>query len=87
MKTCAIYKSLKKNDTYLYIENKDRFERVPAALLDALGRLDFVMTLSITPQRKLAQADAAKVVQALLEQGYYLQLPSKEYIPDFGRSL
>lgn len=81
---CAIYKSLKKFDTYLYVEREDDFERVPAALRDMLGRLELVMTLELTPDRTLAHADPEQVRRQLREQGYYLQMPSKD---ESGRPL
>jgi uncharacterized protein YcgL (UPF0745 family) len=75
---CFIYKSLRKADAYLYVVEADDFAAVPAALRDMLGRLEFVMELQLTPERKLARADAAQVVDALSGQGYYLQLPPSE---------
>lgn len=77
--SCAIYRSLKKFDNYLYVEQKGEFARVPPPLLQMLGGLELVMTLELTPQRKLANADAAQVRRQLREQGYYLQLPPKTF--------
>ncbi|MDX1251443.1 MAG: YcgL domain-containing protein [Gammaproteobacteria bacterium] len=78
---CAIYKSLKKPDTYLYIERENDFSRIPEGLLQLLGRLELVMNLDLTPGRKLAQADADEVRRQLDVQGYYLQMPAKELAP------
>lgn len=75
---CAIYKGNRKQDTYLYIEREDDFSRVPEALLRMLGTLELVMTLELTEDRTLAQADARQVHQLLVEQGYYLQLPPQD---------
>ena len=75
---CVIYKSLKKFDTYLYVERADDFERVPAPLRAALGRLAFVMELELASDRKLAQADIGRVRQQLASEGYYLQLPPND---------
>lgn len=72
---CFIYKSLRKADAYLYVAEADDFTAVPVILRDRLGRLEFVMELQLTPERKLARADAAQVIDALSGQGYYLQLP------------
>lgn len=77
--SCAIYRSCKKNDSYLYIENKEDFSRVPTKLLGMLGKLDFVMQLELHPGISLAQADTEKVIAMLQEKGYFLQLPLKEY--------
>ena len=79
---CAIYKSRSKVNTYLYVERQGDFSQVPASLLNLLGRLEFVMTLELTPERKLALADPEQVRHQLREQGYYLQLPPEDYLRD-----
>lgn len=75
---CVVYKGRKKPDTYLYVENEEEFDRVPAALLDMLGELEQVMSLELTPERSLARADPETVRQHLRDQGYYLQMPPKD---------
>lgn len=75
---CAIYRSNKKADTYLYVQKEGDFSRVPSDLLRLLGELQFVMTLDLTPNRTLAQVDPAQVRQQLETQGYYLQLPPSD---------
>lgn len=72
---CTVYKSIKKFDYYLFIEIKGNFSRVPKQLIDILGRLEQVMELELHPERKLARANIADVIQDLSENGYYLQLP------------
>ncbi|MDX1655194.1 MAG: YcgL domain-containing protein [Candidatus Competibacteraceae bacterium] len=75
---CAIYKSPRKADTYLFVACKDDFSAVPDALLKVLGQPIHVMDLELTPERKLARADTAEVLRHLQEQGWYLQMPPKE---------
>lgn len=72
---CAVYKSLKKEDTYLYLPGRDRFERLPETLKNLLGPLKLVMLFDLRNKTDLALADINKVQKMLLEQGYYLQLP------------
>lgn len=72
---CFIYKSLKKNELYLYLENKDDFSPIPEELFKSLGRLEFVMELELSPQRKLAREDAVKVIAGLEKKGFYMQMP------------
>lgn len=79
---CVIYKSLKKYDTYLFVEKEGEFDRVPDTLMSLLGKLELVMPLELDENRHLAQADPKQVMAALQDQGYYLQLPPKSYIPD-----
>lgn len=75
---CVIYKGRNKADTYLYVEREGEFSRVPAALLELLGELEHVLSLELTPQRTLAQADGEQVRHQLREQGYYLQMPPRD---------
>ncbi len=53
-----IYKSLKKNELYLYLNKKDDFSNIPDSLLKSFGSMEFVMELEITPvsQRKCEQS-------------------------------
>jgi len=78
MQLCTIYRSSKKSETYLYIEKKDDFSRVPDELRKLLGTLNLVMTLDLDGRSHLAQAELAKVKSELDENGFYLQLPPPE---------
>lgn len=75
---CAIYKGRRKPDTYLFVPVKDDFGAVLAAVLQSLGRLEHVMDLVLTPQRRLARAEAVAVMRHLLHQGCYIQLPPQD---------
>ena len=70
-----IYRSKKKEGAYLYTVLGADLNELPAALLQQLGTLEPAMVLKLHEDRKLAQADAKKVIQSLQENGYYLQLP------------
>jgi uncharacterized protein len=70
-----VYRSTRKQEMYLYVDVADALERVPAALLQRFGRPVQAMELTLTPDRKLARVDVAKVLAALAQEGYYLQLP------------
>lgn len=72
---CVIYRSPLRDQTYLYVEKKDDFSRVPEELLKGFGKPQLAMVLSLTQREKLAGADINKVKQALSEKGFYLQLP------------
>ena len=72
---CAIYKSRKKQDTYLYLAAKDDFSRVPEPLLQLIGQPVHVLDLELSPDRKLAQENAAEVLRNLQESGWHLQMP------------
>lgn len=74
---CFIYKSLKKDYLYLYVTQKDDFSKVPEALLQSFGKMEFVMELELSPERKLAREDASKVIASLTSQGFFIQLPAQ----------
>jgi uncharacterized protein YcgL (UPF0745 family) len=77
---CFIYKSLKKEELYLYVDKKDDFSALPEALLNSVGRLQFVMELELTPERKLAREDSVKVLNSLQEKGFFVQLPPSDLL-------
>lgn len=72
---CMIYRSSKRDQTYLYIEKRDDFSAVPDELLKSFGQPQFSMVINLATRTKLAGADIEKVREALSSQGYYLQLP------------
>ncbi|BET96794.1 YcgL domain-containing protein [Xenorhabdus taiwanensis] len=72
---CVIYRSPKRDQTYLYIERRGDFSRVPEDLLKAFGEPEYSMMISLSERKKLANADIEKVKTALSEQGFYLQVP------------
>ncbi len=72
---CVIYRSTQRDQTYLYVEKKDDFSRVPEALLKSFGKLQLLMLMPLDGRKQLSNADLEKVKTALTEQGYYLQLP------------
>ncbi|AVJ17979.1 YcgL domain-containing protein [Serratia rhizosphaerae] len=72
---CVIYRSSKRDQTYLYVEKKDDFSRVPEDLLKSFGAPQFAMLLNLDERKRLANANIDKVREALKEEGFYLQVP------------
>jgi uncharacterized protein YcgL (UPF0745 family) len=70
-----VYKSLKKADTYVYLAGRDDFARLPEPLRAQLGELRFVLEVALTPERRLAQQDAAVVRANLTTRGFHVQFP------------
>lgn len=70
-----VYKSLRKADTYVYLAGRDDFARLPEPLRAQLGPLQFVLEVALTPERRLAQADAEVVRTNLAMSGFHVQLP------------
>jgi len=76
-KLCSIYRSPKEEGMYLYVDKDNDLASVPEALLKRFGHPELAMTLLLTPDKKLARADVAKVLEAIEEQGFYLQMPPR----------
>jgi len=77
---CFIYKSLKRDYLYLYTVKKDDFSKVPDTLANSMGKMEFVMSLELTPDLKLAREDAGCVIESLKKQGFFVQLPPQKEI-------
>jgi hypothetical protein len=70
-----VYKSLRKDNTYVYLRKRDDFEVIPEAVREPLGELVFVLEFALTGQRKLAQSDPVVVRANLAAHGFHLQFP------------
>lgn len=83
----SIYKSPRRDECYLYVDRSRKLRDVPEALLDTFGKPDHVTDMLLTPERKLARADAVKVLRLIEEQGFYLQMPppKEPYLLDLYR--
>ena len=79
---CTVYRVERKEGAYLYTPlaqgGRSPLDELPEAMLERLGPLTESMKLVLTPDRKLANANAEKVIQAINEKGFYLQLPPVE---------
>ena len=72
-----VYKSQRKEDTFVYLAARDDFERIPESLRTPLGPLVFVLEVALTPERKLARENVETVRQNLASQGFHLQFPPR----------
>lgn len=72
---CAVYKSGKKQETYLYVPGRDDFSKVPEMLLKTFGTPIFMMIMPLKKDRELARVDINKLRTELKVKGYYLQIP------------
>lgn len=80
---CEVYKSPKEEGMYLFVDRTDGLARVPEALLARFGTPALVTTITLTPERKLARADAGKVMESIRDNGFYLQMPpAREHLMD-----
>jgi len=75
---CYVYASLRKQDSYLWLAERDAFDVLPESLLLLLGDLRFVMEVQLDERRKLPTEDTLQVLANLRTQGWHLQMPPRE---------
>ena len=75
---CFVYASTRKSNSYLWLAQRDDFQRLPEAMVSMLGALHFVLEVQLDEQRKLPVEDAEQVLEHLRTQGWHLQLPPQE---------
>ena len=72
---CQVFRSPRRAGTYLFVDRSEGISRVPEELCESFGEPELVITIKLSANRKLGQADAAAVLAAIRGQGFYLQLP------------
>ena len=75
---CSVHKSLKKDETYLFIPTTTELSDLPPELLKILGQTEKVMDLTLTPEKKMARGSAESILNEISEQGFHLQMPEKD---------
>jgi len=70
-----VYACKKRPETYLYVTAEQQIDELDDALLQTLGELRFVLDVELHSTRRLANADPVRVLAALADPGYYLQVP------------
>ena len=75
MRVIEIFKGQKKEEMYLYVEQKHGLKSVPEDLLTTFGQTESVMVLLLTKDKELARVKAPDVLDAIENQGYFLQMP------------
>jgi len=78
MKLVEVFKSLRKAETFLYVERGEDFEALPEALRAVFGEPQHVISLKLTPERKLARYSGQEVLAAIEQQGFFLQMPPEQ---------
>ena len=67
---------------HLYLAHDRAFDDLPADFRRAFGEPVFVMHLELRPDRPLARVPVERVIEALGDQGYFVQLPPELPIED-----
>lgn len=74
----AVYRTKKKEGTYLYVPKKGDFSALPEALLSQFGTPELVMLIPIEKRAVVAGVEKEKLIRAMEDPGFYLQMPPKE---------
>ena len=75
MRVIEVFKGHKKDEMYLYVDQRNGLKSVPEDLLTTFGQTESVMVLLLTKDKKLARVTASDVLAAIEDQGYFLQMP------------
>jgi len=81
---CQVYRSPRREGVYLYVDRARGLQDVPEELLHSFGEPAEVISLLLTPDRRLAQLESIEVLAAIHDRGYFLQLPPVTAAPDPG---
>ena len=74
----SAWRSPKTEELYLFLPKDTDPETLPNELLAFFGTPQHVVDFELTPERKLARADAREVLAQLKNKGYYIQSPPTE---------
>lgn len=83
----SIYRSSKRAEMYLYLSKKAGLGEVPAALMQQFGTPILVMDMLLKRDRKLARVNTGRVLDELVDKGFYLQMPParEDYLSEMRR--
>jgi uncharacterized protein YcgL (UPF0745 family) len=84
----SVYRSSKNSETYLYVAKKVGVKKLPDALKALFGKPVHSFDMLLTDDKKLARVDAKKVLEKIIEQGFYLQMPppKEDLLADLKKS-
>lgn len=77
---CDVYKGSKQPDLYVYVDRAQGLERVPEPLLKKMGEAKVALSFKLSADRRLAKEDPVKVIEAIRESGYFLQMPPQQFL-------
>lgn len=75
---CSVFRSERKEYTYLYLAQNRSWDDIPSVLREMFEPAERVMELDLTRREKLAQEDIHTVLENLNKNGYHLQLPADQ---------
>ena len=76
---CFVYRSKKNAEMYLYLCEKEQFDRIPDSLMKLVGDVEFSFEFQLNTERKLLRYESSEVMRNLLDNGFFLQMPPNGY--------
>ena len=73
-----VYRSPRKELTYIYLPQDSKLASLPDTLRESFGEPELVVSLLLTPDRKLARYSGEYVLSEIEQQGFFLQMPPIE---------
>ncbi|MCK5917974.1 MAG: YcgL domain-containing protein [Cocleimonas sp.] len=80
--SCFVYRSKRNNEMYLYLPEREQFEKVPESLLKLVGDVEFSFEFILNTERKLLRYESTEVMRNLQDNGFFLQMPPNRYRSD-----
>jgi hypothetical protein len=75
---CTVWRSMKRDYTYLYLHEDREFDDLPGPLRVLFDGAELALELDLATRSALANADIENVRKQLDDPGYYLQLPPED---------
>ncbi|MFQ1017066.1 YcgL domain-containing protein [Gilliamella sp. BG7] len=74
MMWCYIYRSTKKENSYLYMEHENDFSTIPEKVMSIFGSPVFVMKVLLDGKRKFVVGTATEIEEKIKTDGFFLQM-------------
>ncbi len=75
---CAVYRSRKRPNTYLFLDKKDDFSVIPDTLKQIFGKPELVMVITDDKLGKMLPISREKLIQELSGNHYWLWIKQAE---------
>lgn len=74
MMWCYIYRSSKKENSYLYIATENDFSLVPEVLMKVFGQPVFVMKVLLDGKRQFVVGSSNEIEERIKNDGFFVQM-------------
>lgn len=88
MMLCYIYRSSKKENSYLYLGAENDFSQIPEVLSKVFGQPIFVMKVLLDGKRQFVAGSALEIEEKIKQDGFFLQMLKEDdfYVNEVEKS-